>query len=183
MQPVTLCVTGHSFAGKPAPTARERSNERYQSAQVGEMVASRPIAIVSKRKPPRKSAILPISGLLNHRVAVQRKKSLGELCLEAPPEAGWQAYCRGESDLDTEAGSAEKYGSDGEGRCSGVSSRQINRVANGKARSPPVRACRQLRSSHTVWALQNSRTPKCDSSRPKPLFFTPPKATRGSEAL
>lgn len=43
-------------------------------------------------------------------------------------------------------------------------------------------ACDQLRSSHTVCALQNSRTPKCDSSRPKPLFFTPPKVTRGSLA-
>jgi MFS superfamily sulfate permease-like transporter len=50
-----------------------------------------------------------------------------------------------------------------------------------KNRAWPGFVC-QRRSSHTVCALQNSRTPKCDSSRPKPLFFTPPKVTRGSLA-
>ncbi len=41
---------------------------------------------------------------------------------------------------------------------------------------------RQIRSFHTVWILQNSCKPKWESSRPKPLFFTPPKATRASLA-
>src|SRR5665647_572571 len=35
---------------------------------------------------------------------------------------------------------------------------------------------------HTVFMLVNSRMPNSDSSRPYPLFLTPPKGSRGSEA-
>ena len=34
-----------------------------------------------------------------------------------------------------------------------------------------------------VWMLTNSRMPKTESSRPKPLDLTPPKGSRGSEAV
>ena len=36
-------------------------------------------------------------------------------------------------------------------------------------------------STSTVFTFTNSRTPKSASSRPKPLDFTPPKGSRGSD--
>jgi DNA-binding GntR family transcriptional regulator len=40
----------------------------------------------------------------------------------------------------------------------------------------------QRRSTQTVWMFENSYRPKLESSRPNPLFLTPPTVTRGSDA-
>ena|SRR5271166_2085485 len=38
-------------------------------------------------------------------------------------------------------------------------------------------------SIQTVWAFTKACAPKCESSRPYPMFLTPPTGTRGSDAV
>jgi hypothetical protein len=48
---------------------------------------------------------------------------------------------------------------------------------------PKPRKFAQEFSIRTVWAFTKACGPKCESSRPYPLFLTPPTGTRGSDAV